>query len=247
MNISSVTFRQPSGDNPHKGESRYYSNVYFRINKNGYTGQGWSDEKMIHGKWVSTLRQAFSDEVERLFSTHGWTFHNSGRDCVCDTITKGRNSLYLHPQNFSGVCENSEIETIRGFLTGADTFMLQAVDIYEEIYDMSDAELTAKLDAEREMIRSEILATYVTKRRNLFVDGTGPVMSIGRRHGVKRLAIANKSSHNGIDNCAVGICQSYAAGVFQELLDSGAIVSGKIKNGTGYRTSFFSQKGIRTS
>jgi hypothetical protein len=236
MNLSSAIFRQPSRDNPHKGKSGYYSNVHFRIDKNGYTGQGWSDEKKIGNEWVSELKQAFADEIKSLFTAHGWTFHNSERNCICATVVKGKSNLYLHPQDFSGVCENGEIETVRGFLTGADTFMLRAVDIYEEIYDMSDAELTAKLDSEREMIRSEILAAYVTKRRNLFVDGAGPALSIGRRHGVKRLAIANRRSYSGVDDCTDGICQNYAANVFQELLDSGAIVSGKIKNGTGYRS-----------
>ena len=236
MNTSSVFFPQPSRNNPHKGESGYYSNVYFRIEKNGYTGQGWSDEILTDGKWISKLKQRFSDEVERLFKAHGWTLQSSNMSCGCETVTKGKSSLYLHPQNFSGVCENGEIETVRGFLSGAENFMLRGVDVYEEIYEMSDVELTAKLDREREEIRSEILAAYITKRRNLFVDGTEPVLTIGRRHGVKRLALGNTGDFNGLDRRTDGICQSYATGVFQELLDSGAIVSGNIKSGTGYRT-----------
>ena len=236
MNLTSVVFQQPSRNNPHKGESSYYSNVYFRIEKNGYTDHGWSDERVVDDKWISELRKVFTNEVERLFKAHGWTFHHSERDCTGDTITKDRSSLYLHPQNFSGVCENSEIEAVRKFLYNAKNFILQTVDIYEEIYNMSDDELISKLDSEREEIRSEILSVYVTKRRNLFIDGTGPVLTIGRRHGVKRLAMENTSDFNGVDQRTDGICQNYAIDVFLDLLDSGEIVSGNIKNGTGYRT-----------
>jgi len=237
MYSSSITFNQPGRVNDHKGIAGYYSDIYFRIDKNGYTGQGWSDERIEDGKWVSELRQTFSVEVERLFAANGWSLEKSGRDYVCTTVTKEKSCLYLHPQDFAGVCENAEIEAVTAFLTGAGSFILRAVDVYEEIYDMSDEKLTEKLDRERNDIYAEIMTAYTTKRRNLYVAGTGPVESIGRRHSVGRLALGNRSDFHGLDRRSDGVCQTYAANIFQELLNSGKIVTANTKSGQGYRTA----------
>ena len=95
MNLSSAIFRQPSRNNPNKGRPGYYSDVHFRIDKNGYNGQGWSDTKIVDGKYVSEAKTRFYHEVRSLLEAQGWTFHNSERDWACDIITKGKSSLYL--------------------------------------------------------------------------------------------------------------------------------------------------------
>jgi len=237
MNIASITFKQPSRINDHKDEPGYYSNVHFRIEKNGYTGQGWSDDRIENGKWVSELRQAFSDEVECLFTANGWSLESGRRNGASATASKGRNFLYLHPMDFSGVCENAEIEAVQGFLAVGATFLLRGTDIYEEIFDMSDEELTEKLNRERRDIYAEIMTAYTTKRRNLYIAGTDPIESIGRRHSLKRLALGNRSDSHGLDRRSDGICQTYVAGIFQELIDSGKIVTANTKAGLGYRTA----------
>jgi len=237
MHLSSVIFNQKSRDNEHKGESGYYSNVYFRIGRNGYTGQGWSDERIIDGKWVSERRHKFSEEAGQLFTVNGWSIKNDGQDYVCATATKGKSSLYLHPQSFSGVCENAEIEAVAIFLTDANTFQLRTVDIYEEIYNMPDNTLQGKLNCERAIIQQELLGRFTTKRSNLYITGTNPIESISKLHNVKRLAINGKRSFNGVDRTTDDICLTYVLDVFQELLDGGKFVTVKTKNGPGYRTA----------
>ncbi|MCL1842412.1 MAG: hypothetical protein FWF79_01220, partial [Defluviitaleaceae bacterium] len=82
-----------------------YSDTYFRIDKNGYDSSGRED-------WSESTRTAYENEVSEILTANGWDLQESNRSGAAVTATKGKNFLYLHPQNFSGVCENSEREKL---------------------------------------------------------------------------------------------------------------------------------------
>ena len=211
-----------------------YSDVHFRIRKNGYDGSG-------HTEWNTEQREKYCTEVETIFISHGWII-NKGRecDCVAATATKGKSSLYLHPQDFSGVCENTERERLFASFHDAVTFECELVNIYKEVFNMSDEQLIEKLERERDIIKQEILEVLTTKRKNLYICDTGyygMCGNIGIEHAVKRLAIEGKSSFNGIDDTTEGICVTFANNIFQKLIEYGKIVSGNTKYGIGYRTA----------
>ena len=88
-----------------------YREVYFRIRPECYSSGGSSDAD----------RAAFKEESRCLFRKLGWAVtlgHNGG----CDTVTKDRQDLYLHPSSFSGVLDEGNIQALQEQLSKARTF-----------------------------------------------------------------------------------------------------------------------------
>ena len=210
-----------------------YSDTHFRISKNGYDSSGRTE-------WEENTRIAYENEVNAILGANGWTVHKSERGGVSSTATKDRNFLYLHPQDFSGVCENAEREKLVEAFKNAETFACTTIDVYREIFDMTDEELTNTLENARETIENELLEAFTTKRSNLYISAIGSFGAdgnVGKRHSVKRLAIEGENSQHGVDRRTEGICAAFASDVFKSLVDSGKIVSSKTKNGIGYRSA----------
>ena len=77
-----------------------YRKVYFRIQTYAYGyDSGWSSE---------ADEAAFDNECCGLFQQLGWTLH-PGSNGGCDTVTKDRQDLYLHPFKFSGVMDEASM------------------------------------------------------------------------------------------------------------------------------------------
>ena len=90
-----------------------YRMVYLRIRCNG-------NDPSASG---STDLTTFKEESRRLFQEMGWTVHE-GRGGVCDTVTKDRQDLYLHPSSFSGVLEEANISLLREQIKGQITMII---------------------------------------------------------------------------------------------------------------------------
>lgn len=106
-----------------------YRMVYLRINSRGYSS-GWASD---------AERDAFKTESCRLFQDMGWTLQE-GRNGTSDTVTQGRQDLYLHPTSFNGVLDENNIQSLQEHLLTAQIFRCYAVDCYEEYQDLSDGE-----------------------------------------------------------------------------------------------------------
>jgi len=211
----------PSRENANSDVPGRYSNTFFRITGNGYNTDNWNE---ITGK-------AYQDEICEILTSNGWTIHEPSMSAASPTASKGRSHLYLHPQNVSGVCENSEREQLFEALQTAASFTCSTVDAYREIHDMSDEQLLKNLNNERETIAQELLTVYTTKRSNLYISASPNYSTI------KRLAIDGKDGRHGIDRRTETICQDFVDGVRQSLLDSGRLVSSQTKGGIGYRAA----------
>ena len=96
-----------------------YRMTYFRINTEGYI-PGWVND---------AASDRFHAECRDLFQMAGWEVH-LGHNGASDTVTKGNLDLYLHPQSFSGVILDSEVQPIRELLAKAKTFQCYHVDFY---------------------------------------------------------------------------------------------------------------------
>ncbi|MCL1884455.1 MAG: hypothetical protein FWF81_12000 [Defluviitaleaceae bacterium] len=222
--------RQPK-ENINSDVPGKYCDTYFRIEGNGYD---------VRNPWSEKTKTAYDNEVRKIFTTHGWIISESEISGAAARATKGRSNLYLHPQNFSGVCENAEREKLFEAFKNAATFRCSKVDVYEEIHDMSDAQLIALMESKKEIIETELLEEFTTKRRNLYITDVGLFGvngNVAKRHSVKRLAIDGKKSYGGQDECSVGICLTFVSGIFQQLVYSGKIVTAQTKDGLGYRTA----------
>ncbi len=193
-----------------------YRMVYFRIRTEGYAS-GWSS------KAAETM---FREESRRLFQELGWSLQ-TGRNGASDTVTKDRQDLYLHPDSFSGVMEESGIEPLRERLTAARTFRCYAVDRYAEYMDMSDDEYRAELEEKRNEITVFVLEQCRTKRTNLYI--TDPVaLHIAEHFEIPRLC--DRDRHNG-----VGI--QFMSELVERLLQQGRLCSAETTHGRGIRTA----------
>ena len=200
-----------------------YREVYFRTRTEGYTS-GWSSD---------ADRAAFKEESRRLFQELGWTV-TLGCNGGCDTVTKDRQDLYLHPSSFSGVLDEDNIQSLKEQLAQARTFRCYHVDRYEEYRDLNDDEYRAELEAKRDEITAYILEKCRTKRSNLYI--VAPVaVRVAEHFEVCRLC--DKDRHNKVGN-------QFVAALMDELLQKGWLVAEKTSHGDGIRTATDKERGI---
>ena len=193
-----------------------YRMVYLRIQTYAY-GSGWSSE---------ADEAAFDEECRRLFQQLGWTLH-AGANGVCDTVTKDRQDLYLHPTSFSGVMDESNIQPLQEQLSKARTFRCYAVDCYEEYTDLSDEEYRAALETRREEITAFILKQCRTKRANLYI--TDPVASyFAQIFEICRLC--DRDQRNSVG-------KRFATELVAQLLQEGRLVAAETDSGMGLRSA----------
>ena len=195
-----------------------YRKVYFRIQIHTYGyGSGWSSE---------ADKAAFDSECRDLFQQLGWALH-PGSNGVCDTVTKDRQDLYLHPFNFSGVMDEANIQPLQEQLSKGKTFQCYAVDCYEEYADLSDEEYRAALEAKREEITAFILEQCRTKRTNLYI--TAPVALHFAEH-FEICRLYDRERHNAVGN-------RFMSELIDQLLQEGRLVSAETTHGAGIRTA----------
>jgi hypothetical protein len=114
-----------------------FKHVYYRINtpsyyKNKY-GIGFENQEES---------EKFKKIVTELFLSDGWEIvqkkyaSNGG----CNEVTKDKQKLYLHPQSFSGVVLEENIEYIKNLLINNSMFKFEHTDVYEDVFDLSDNE-----------------------------------------------------------------------------------------------------------
>ena len=193
-----------------------YRKVYFRIRTEGYAS-GWESE---------TAKALFREESRRLFQELGWNLQ-TGRNCSSDMVTKDRQDLYLHPDSFSGVMDESGIQPLQEQLVAARTFRCYAVDRYEEYKDMDDGEYWAALEASRDEITAFVLNQCKTRRSNLYI--TAPVaLPIAEHFEIRRLC--DRGRHN-----EVGI--RFVTELVERLLQQGRLRSAETTHGRGIRTA----------
>ena len=195
-----------------------YRKVYFRIQTYAYGyDSGWSSE---------ADEAAFDNECCGLFQQLGWTLH-PGSNGGCDTVTKDRQDLYLHPFNFSGVMDEASIQPLQEQLSKGKTFRGYAVDCYEEYADLSDEEYRAALEAKREEITAFILEQCRTKRTNLYI--TAPVALHFAEH-FEICRLCDRERHNAVGN-------RFMTELIDQLLKEGRLVSAETTHGAGIRTA----------
>lgn len=194
-----------------------YRQVYFRIKSSYAASGGWADDHAA---------EQFRGETRSLFGEAGWTLYPGGNG-VCDTVTKGKQDLYLHPMNFSGVIQEESIPELEALMRGAHSFQCYATDRYEEYLDMSDSEYLEYLESRREEIVSSLLDECRTPRCNLFK--AGPIAeTIATRFSLHRLC--DKQNTNSHAN-------RFVSEVMEQLVAEGRLVTAHTRQGEGVRTA----------
>ncbi len=206
---------------PNKDYGNEYASVYFRIETPSYYhkdcyGVGFDDD---------VDRAAFTADKLKVFEAIGWNCDKSDNNGCCMTVVKGKQELYLHPQEFSGVILKSEVKKIAEALEKNDTFYLRWVDIYSTVYDVSDAHYRHMLDGNMEKMRREIIEKAKTKRRSAFRYEWGIIDAVANNCGFARVGDRSTYQH---DKCT----HDYVREVIDDLVSEGYII--RIMTDDGY-------------
>lgn len=200
-----------------EGHSGEYVNVHFRIHTPSYDP---------HKRWDEEHIGQFDAECEAVFDRLGWTVTSHRHSGSCATVCKGKSHLYLHPQDFSGEMPKNEVVDIAETLNRAESFTLQWVDLYETVYDMTDAEYIGYLDGQEERIRTEVLKASVTTRRSRFYRDYDIARHVA---GIVRLSrIGEDDGRYG----GVGKTANHVVGVIDKLIAEGYLATVTSRNGS---------------
>ena len=196
-----------------------YQKTYFYLDSEYQWGSGWPG---------SEDGTAFRGEAAALFKDIGWQIKqgNVSRG-ICDTAVKGKQELYLHPMEFSGVIKTDEIPIIEDAIHRANTFRLYNTRCFERYVDMSDDAYGAYLDEHREEMIQAILRAYLTKRRNLYKPGDLSEQ-IGKQFKIHRLVSKDESGD---------LAYERVKKLVEELIADGRLVTAQTRYGRGIRSA----------
>lgn len=211
-----VDYQLTNNWNPDKDYGSDYVKVYFRMETKGYSYPSFS--------FTEEDRKTFDLELAEVFTSLGWKCVDAAYSGSCATWNKGKQHLYLHPQNFSGEVLKNEIKQIAEALEKRNTFYLRWVDLYETVYDMTDQEYESALSQKDEEIKKAILENCKTTRINKFCYISGVIINFSGRFGIKQI---------GKEKCS-GIIISHIRKIIESLIEEGYLVSAN--NGEMIRT-----------
>lgn len=195
-------------------DPRQYRKIYLRV-------------ACAYPHWDDATRTRFFDQVESLLTPVGFSMTKAESNQSAPTANRGAESLYLHPQHFSGWLVGAGVPDLATQLDHATTFEIRAIDGYERAYNYTADELNDALTACRDDVRDRVLLCFRTPRRNLY------------------------RSHSALSSCATpvgffheGIVVSaleqeerrFVQGVFQTLVHEGQILTRTGDGETLYRT-----------
>ena len=167
--------------NPDADYGNEYANVYFRIDTQSYDD--------MNGGWKADERETVGKEINRLFTSLGWTCSISGFNGVCSTYTKGKSNLYMHPQNYSGEVLKSEIKSVAEALEKAKTFSLRWVDLYDTVYDITDDEYEEYLKGKDKELRRCLFDMCGTTRKNKYFYAFDVCRCLADRFRLRRIGL----------------------------------------------------------
>lgn len=185
-----------------------YVNVYFRMETKGYDYPSFC--------FTEEDRKAFDSELLEVFSSLGWKCEENAHNGSCATWTKGKQHLYLHPQNFSGEVLKNEIKQIV-VLEKRNTFYLRWVDLYETVYDMTNEEYESALSQKDEEIKKAILEKCKTTRTSKFYYACDVIRGFSDRFGIKQI---------GKEKCS-GIAILHIRKIIEALIAEGYLVAAR--------------------
>ena len=200
----------PDGPFP---ESEYVK-VYFRVETPSYyqpTGLGFATPQD---------RERFHEEVKRCLEAGGWIIEENV------DASKGKEHLYIHPQEISGTVLKSEVAATAMLLAENETFSLRWVDLYETVYDFTDDEYGAELEKRKGEIRKLLLTVGATKRRDLYHAAASVTESVVARVRLLRVGITDGCGYRA------DLTDRYVAGVMDELAEQGYMVKATGRGGT---------------
>lgn len=198
-----------------------YHHVYFRLNAGYKWGEGMSPDKT----------DKFFDEITKLFLKSGWTVKEARYSGSCPTVALGKSYLYLHPMDASGPVDDDLRDQIAQILLCGTTFTLGDVDVYEEIFDVSDNDYYDYLDANAFEIMDQLKAGFTTKRKDQYILFPSAIIErVKEKYHIPRLVggFLGRSSSD--------VEWKYVAKLFEDMVEHGEFVVVEKDGRKYYRT-----------
>lgn len=199
-----------NSDTDYKNE---YANVHFRIEAEYY--------QYPYTDYTQEQKNDFYNEVGSIFESLGWDIEKENKGGYCMEIKKGKQHLYLHPQDFSGEVLKNEIKKIAEALNKNNTFNLRWVDIYETVYDISDEEYENYLNGKYEEIRKLLFENCQTKRTSKYYQVFDMCRVIANKIRLVRIGL------NDSRNYGIGQTIEFIKGVVDDMVVEGLLISAK--------------------
>lgn len=203
--------------NPDEDYGNEYIKVYFRMETKGYSYSSFS--------FTEEDRKAFDSELAEVFTSLGWKCEEEAYSGSCATWYKGKQHLYLHPQDFSGEVLKNEVKQIAEALEKRNSFYLRWVDLYKTVYDMTDQEYEKFLFQKDEDIKKSVLESSKTTRRSKYFYAFDIARWLANKFRLSRIG------DNDGRNYGTGQTINHILEVIQTLIKEGYLVSA-VKNDT---------------
>lgn len=202
--------------NPDMDYGNEYANVYFRMETKGYDYPSFSFNKEDG--------EAFDKELIEVFTSLGWICEKESYRGSCAIWIKGKSHLYLHPQNFSGEVLKNDIKSVAEAIEKRNTFYLRWVDLYDTVYDISDAEYDKYLETKVLDIRKALFEECCTTRTSKFYYAFDVCRSIAERFRLRRIGL------NDGRNYGSGQTIDFIMKIVEKMIEEGLLI-GADKNG----------------
>ena len=199
--------------NPDADYGNEYVDAHFRINAPAYRSGSYLG-------FTPEQHDRFYLEAGTVFRSLGWEITAQGSGYGCMGVRKGRASLYLHPQDFSGEILKREVKALAEALEQHDSFSLEWVDLYETAYDLPDDAYYEYLRGQTDKIRSEILAASRTARRTLFYRDYSIACAVAQKVKLRRVG-----EEDGRYSGGAGKTANFIAAMIPQLIDEGYLVA----------------------
>lgn len=203
--------------NPDIDYENEYVNICFRMETKGYNYPSF--------RFTEEDRKAFDSELAEVFTSLGWKCEEEAYSGSCATWYKGKQHLYLHPQDFSGEVLKNEVKQIAEALEKRNSFYLRWVDLYETVYDMTDQEYEKFLFQKDEDIKKSVLESSKTTRRSKYFYAFDIARGLANKFRLSRIG------DNDGRNYGTGQTINHILEVIQTLIKEGYLVSA-VKNDT---------------
>ena len=173
-----------------------YTSVHFRIETYDFDDP--------HGIFKTTKgKEDFDKEKIDVFKSLGWHIKS---EAYCMDVVNGNETLYLHPQDFSGIVLKRNVKKIAEALKKNNTFEIRWVDIYDTVYDITDEEYEKYLETRRDYTRKILFLGGKTKRTNKYYFKSSLVDPIARqirlpRIGCRSVYDPNKGAIDFVNKC----------------------------------------------
>jgi len=200
-------------------DENIYVKTYFRVDTPSYDFPNGYDE--------ANSKSNFNEEVKELFSKIGFEIDEPKFSGSCQRGYRNVESLYFHPQHFSGYVNKTSISEIENVIRQAESFKLRFTDTYEEVLNYTKEEFLQELNNRRNIMIKSILERFKTKRRNLYI-------SEEEKYNIKSGISYFKSSVVG-GSPLERAEREFKEDLFNNLLAEGKLIQAETKLGISYR------------